>query len=305
MSVQSPPSEMIEVADRVYAHVQPNGGWCLNNSGVLAGRDGVVVIDTVATEARALRLREAVDGLGAGPTRTLVNTHHHGDHTFGNCLFSPSATVIAHELARTEAAAAGLGMKHLWPHVEWGEISLVLPAVTFQENLTIHVDDRRAELVHVGPAHTTNDVVVWLPDEKVLFTGDVVFSGCTPFNLMGSIAGTLTALDRLRAFGARTVVSGHGPVCGPEIFDQTESYLRWIQRLAADGVRSGLTPLEVARQTEFGEFADLLDAERIVGNLHRAYAEEHGLPLGAPLDVVGIFGEMVEYNGGKLPTCLA
>jgi cyclase len=119
------------------------------------------------------------------------------------------------------------------------------------------------------------------------------------------VSGSLAALDRLRALGARTIVGGHGPVAGPEALDETEAYLRWIQRVAADGARSGLTPLATARQCDLGYFAELRDPERIVGNLYRALAEIEGVEPAATLDVVGVFGEMIEYNGGKLPICHA
>ncbi|HEX8007441.1 MAG TPA: MBL fold metallo-hydrolase [Trebonia sp.] len=295
---------MAEVADGVYAYIQPAGGWCLNNAGVLAGGDGTIVIDTVATVSRALRLRESVAALGAGPVRTLVNTHHHGDHTFGNNVFG-AVTIVAHHAARTEMAESGLGLTALWPQVDWGEVRLALPTLTFESRLTLHVGDRPAELIHVGPAHTTNDVVVWLPGDRVLFAGDVAMSGVAPFNLMGSVRGALRALDELRRLGPRTIVCGHGPVTGPEVLDETAAYLEWIQALAADGAARGLSPLQVAHDAGFGAFGHLIDFERVVGNLHRAYAELAGGELGRPLDVVKIFGEMIEYNGGALPQCLA
>ncbi len=301
----APPPSMIEVAEDIYAYIQPPGAWCLSNAGVIVGPDSALVVDTLATESRALRLREFVDGLCPGPGRMLVNTHHHGDHNFGNQVFGPSATIFAHERARTEMAETGLALTTLWPQVEWGEIRVVLPTVTFLDRLTVHVGARRAELIHVGPAHTTNDTVVWLSDERVLFAGDVVLSGATPFNLMGSVSGALTAIERLRELGPRTVVCGHGPVTGPEVFDENAGYLTWIQRLADQGTARGITPLELAQEADLAMFDHLLDPERIVGNLHRAYADLEGGPAARPLDVVGVFGEMVEFNGGRLPTCLA
>lgn len=301
----APPPSMIEVAEDIYAYTQPPGGWCLSNSGVIVGPDSALVVDTLATESRARRLCESLDRLCPGPGRMLVNTHHHGDHNFGNHAFGSSATIIAHERARTEMAETGLALTTLWPQVEWGEIRVVLPTVTFADRLTVYVGARRADLIHVGPAHTTNDVVVWLPDERVLFAGDVVLSGATPFNLMGSVSGALTAIQRLRELGPRTVICGHGPVSGPEVFDENADYLTWIQRLAEHGTARGITPLRLAQEADLMMFDHLLDPERIVGNLHRAYADLEGGPVGRPLDVVGVFSEMVEFNGGRLPTCLA
>lgn len=295
---------LTEVAEGVHVHVQPDGGWCLNNSGVVVDGEDVLVVDTAATERRARALRAAVGELTDAPVRTVVNTHFHGDHTFGNFVFRPEAVVVAHERARAEAEHGGLHMSGLWPDVDWGSLRVELPTVTYRERMTLHVGALRAELLHPGVAHTGGDTVVWLPERSVLFTGDLVMNGVTPFCLMGSVRGSLRALRWLRSFGARTVVPGHGQVGGPELFDRDEAYYRWVQRLAADGVRRGVPPLALARETDLGDFADLVDPERLVGNLHRAYAEERGEPDGGPLDVVAAFHEVVEYHGGPL-TCLA
>ncbi|MCU1648084.1 MAG: ccrA [Nocardia sp.] len=295
-----------EIADRVYAYTHSRGGWCVSNAGVLAGPDGAVVIDTLATEGRTRGLVEFVDGLDIGPARTIVNTHHHGDHNFGNHHFGPTAIVIGHDRIRPEMIETGLALTKLWPQVEWGDVRVTLPSITFSDKLTLHIGERRVELIHLGGvAHTTNDVVAWLPGEKVLFAGDLVMSGAAPFCLMGSVSGSITAVQRLAALGAETVVSGHGPATGPEIFDQTLRYLRWVQHVAAEGRALGLTPLTIALQTDPGEFAELVDQERLVGNLHRANADWAGGPPGEPLDVLSIFDEMIVYNDGQVPTCLA
>lgn len=295
-----------EVADGVFAYTHGHGGWCVSNAGVVAGPDGALVIDTLATEDRTRGLIEHVDRVAGGPARTVVNTHHHGDHNFGNHLFGPAAVLVGHDRIRAEMIETGLALTQLWPQVRWGDVRVTPPTVTFSDRLTLHVGERRVELIHLGPAaHTTNDVVAWLPAEKVLFAGDLVMSGAAPFCLFGSVTGTLAAIRTLTALGAETVVAGHGPVTGPEIFDQTTRYLEWIGRLALDGRALGLTPLGIALEADPGEFADLVDAERVVGNLHRAYAEADGAAPGAPLDVLAIFDEMVGYNDGRVPTCLA
>lgn len=301
-SPRTPAPRLERVGEQVYAYVQPPGGWCVNNAGIVAGG---VLIDTVATEARALRLRHAVESLDAGPVHTVVNTHFHGDHTFGNGLMGDGVTIIAHELTRHDMAATGSGMTRLWPDVTWGRVAPVLPTVTFADALTLHEGGVTIELVHVGTAHTTGDVVAWLPDERILFTGDVAFSGGTPYVLMGSVEGSLRAVDRLRALDPEVVVCGHRPVCGPEVFDTVESYLRWLRRLARQGLAAGHDPLRTALAAELGGFGALQDPERLVGNLHRAYAELRGMEPGAPLDVLAVHRDMVEYHGNRPLTSLA
>ncbi|MFD7612827.1 MBL fold metallo-hydrolase [Streptomyces sp. NPDC059828] len=303
VSATAPPS-LRPVADGVYAFVQPDGGWCLNNAGLVVGSERSVLVDTAATEARARRLREETERLAPGGVDFVVNTHFHGDHTFGNGQFAPRSVIVAHEGCRSDSAEAGLGLRSLWPDVEWGETPLVLPSLTFRDSLTVHAGDVRVELLSVGPAHTPDDVVVWIPERSVLFTGDVVWSGVTPYVLMGSITGSLRALGRLRELGAATVVPGHGPVGGGELIDETEAYLHWVQRLAQEGLRRGIGPLRAAEEADTGAFAGLVDSERLVGNLHRAYAELEGLAPGARIDVLASFKEMVAYHGG-LPACHA
>ena len=305
-NVEMPPPRVEEVSDGIYGYIQLDGSWGLNNTGFIVGRDGVLVIDTCFTERRSRAFHEAVRKVaGDRPLRTVVNTHHHGDHTHGNYVFLPAATIIGHELCRQEVIAAGLGTKGLFPGVEWGEIEVAPPFVTFKERLDAYVDDLRVELLFMGPAHTTNDIVAWIPQRRTLFAGDLVFNGGAPFALMGSVAGWLEALERLLALGAETIVPGHGPVCGPAVLDEVRDYLLFVQEAARRGREAGLSPLETAQQTDLGRFAALLDSERLVGNLHRAYSELKGEPRGAPLALAQVMPDMVAYNGGQLPRCLA
>ncbi len=300
-----PPPSVEEVSDGIFAYIQLDGSWGLNNSGFLVGSDGVTVIDTCFTERRSRMFHDAIRQQTDRPLRTLVNTHHHGDHTHGNYVFLPAATIVGHELCRQEVIATGHGATGLFPGVEWGEIRIAPPFVTFDERLNLYVDDLKVEMIFVGPAHTTNDVVAWVPERKVLFAGDVVFNGGTPFVMMGSIAGSLGALERLRALEPQTIVPGHGPVCGPDVLNEVADYLRFVQETARKGFEEGLTPLATAQRTELGRFGELLDRERLVGNLHRAYSELRGEPRGTPLALGAVVPEMIAYNGGQMPRCLA
>ncbi|MFI6741120.1 MBL fold metallo-hydrolase [Nonomuraea sp. NPDC050451] len=302
-----PPPRVEEVSEGVFAYIQPDGSWWINNTGFLAGRRGVICVDACSTERRTRAFREAIGKVTDRPITTLINTHHHGDHTFGNWLF-PEATIVGHEGVREQILAEGVPTyRAAWsPEVEWGEMEVAPPFLTFTDRITLHSDDLRCEVRHVGhAAHTTNDSYVWIPERRLLFSGDLVFNGGTPFVLMGSVAGALDALDQLRALGAETIVPGHGGVCGPEAYDRVESYLRFVQETAARGRAAGLSPLEAAREADLGEWGGLLDSERIVGNLHRAYAELDGRPLGAPIDLVTAVFDMITYNGGKPLSCLA
>jgi cyclase len=294
-----------EVADGVLAYIQPAGGWCVSNAGIVAAGAETVLVDTAATQARAMRLAAAVRAAGAWPPRLVVNTHHHGDHTFGNAAF-PSATVVGHETTREDMLTRGAALRAVWPDVDWGELDIAAPALTFADRITVYAGSRLVELRHVGPAHTAGDVVAWLPAEQVLFAGDVVMAGRAPFVLMGSVAGSIAAIRELRALGPRTVVCGHGPVTGPGTLDVAEAYLVWLQGVAAEGAAAGLPPLEAARQADLGPFEELAETERLVANLHRAYRELRADDaLGARIPSAPVFAEMVAYNGGRPLECHA
>ena len=94
--------------------------------------------------------------------------------------------------------------------------------------------------------------MAWIPEHRVLFTGDLVFNGGTPFVLMGSVAGSLVALDALMELDPAVIVPGHGEVCGPDVVDIAGEYLRFLQQVTVDSIESDLTPLEAARQADLG-----------------------------------------------------
>lgn len=294
-----------EVGDGIFAYLQLYGQWGLNNAAFIVGEKRVLAIDTCFTVNRAKAFKDAISTVSDKPCSTLLNTHHHGDHTYGNFLF-PEATIIGHRLCREEILATGLSTTTLFQEgIDWGDIAIDPPMVTFEEQLTIFIDDRRIEAIFVGPAHTVNDVVYYVPQERLLFAGDLIFSGGTPFALMGSVSGSLAAYERLRELDVETVVPGHGPVCGPELFDDMADYLSWIQGLAREVEESGVTPLELAQRTELGRYAEWHDSERLAGNLHRALAELRGLTPGGDLALDAAFADMVALNGGRPLQCMA
>jgi cyclase len=147
---------------------------------------------------------------------------------------------------------------------------------------------------------------VWLPEQKTLFAGDLLFAGGTPFLVMGSLAGAIEVLEQVvTPLGAETIVPGHGPVAGPELVTQILGYLHWLDGVARDSFAAGVAPLEAARSVDLGEYAGWSDAERIVGNLHRAHAELAGGARGCRIDVPAALADMVTYNGGQRLTCIA
>lgn len=300
------PPRVEEVDRGVYAYVQPDGTWWINNCGFVTAPDGVIAIDTCATERRTRAFLAALAGVSPQPIRTLVNTHHHGDHTHGNWLTHP-ATIVGHTRCRELVIESGLShYEGVFESPDWGDLELAPPMLTFDDHIDLWAGDTRIELHYIGtPAHTTNDIVAWLPERKILFAGDLVFNGGTPFVVMGSVLGSLEAVERLRRFEPDVIVPGHGPVCDVGVLDGLERYYHFVDDLAGEILDAGVGPLEAARQTDLGEFGELTDPERLVGNLHRALFERRGAERGEPMDVRAAIGDMIQFNGGRPLRCLA
>ncbi|HEY4929316.1 MAG TPA: MBL fold metallo-hydrolase [Acidimicrobiales bacterium] len=298
---------LLELADGVFAWIQPDGTWWLNNAGAVTGGDGTLIIDTCATESRTRRFLDAVSvATGGAPIRFAANTHEHGDHTYGNSLLPVEAALIGHETMRSNLLADRLidGCSPHWhPVPDWGAVSRRVPTIVTRSDLTVHSGDRRVDLIHPGhAAHTSGDLVAWLPEERILFTGDLLFVGLTPLVFAGSVDGALRALEWIEKFGADVVVPGHGPVTSghdlPAVLSEHERYYRLVLDLAAEGLASGALPLDLARSADLGGFADWPDAERLVLNLHRALADAEGRPM----DPLAALSDATEWNGGPLTT---
>ncbi len=289
----------------LYAYVQPDGGWMVNNAGVIVDGSGTsVLVDTLSTEARNRSFLAEVATLAPGAPRALVNTHHHPDHTYGNCFVPAETTVIGHDRCRTEVLHAGLEATKVITTPDYGDLTLRPPEVTFADRLTLHLEFP-VELRHVGrPAHTTNDVLVWLPEQKALFTGDLAFNGGQPFVLEGSIAGFRDAVAQMLALEPDLLLPGHGPVCRGDdverLLRDMDAYLAYVEEVAAASHAAGLSPLEAAQKHRDNDYAGWAETERFVGNLHRAYSELAGNPVDTRLTVPSVWPDMVSFHGGPI-----
>jgi cyclase len=292
-----------------YAFIQPVGGWMVNNCGVVVDGSGrAVLVDTTSTERRNRGLLAEVARLSSGAPRAAVNTHHHPDHTYGNGFLPAGTVVIGHEKCRDEVLRAGLEATKVITEPDYGDLRLRPPEITFADRLTLHLLDFPIELRHAGRAHTSNDVLVWLPEQRVLFSGDLAFAGGQPFLLEGSVRGFRGAIAQMRELAPEVLMPGHGPVCrGDEVgrlLDDLDAYVAYVAEVAASSRAAGLTPLEAARKHQDNPFRGWAETERFVGNLHRAYAELENPAVDVRLTVPAVWPDMVAFHGGPIG-CLA
>lgn len=172
-----------EVADRIWV---ARHEWFDVNVTLVGGSDGLLVVDTHASDLAARGVIEDVRRLGAGEVRRVVNTHQHFDHTFGNAAFRAAYGAVpihAHETAAEETVPAGRRIKAAYdlpenrddPHREEVQATEVVAAgETFSSAVVLDLGDRLVELVHPGRGHTAGDLVVRVPDADVLLAGDLV-----------------------------------------------------------------------------------------------------------------------------------
>lgn len=299
-------STMEQVASRSHAWIQEDATWWINNAGILVGERSSFIVDTCATDVRTRAFLDAVEGLTSSELRWAVNTHAHGDHTYGNSLLPSTTVLVGHENMRTTLANDPLidGCPPLWaPVPQWGDVTRRVPDVGVIGSLRIDLGDHEVRIEHPGyPAHTTGDLIAFSETDRVLFAGDLVFHGLTPLVFMGSVDGARRSLEWLASFDADVIVPGHGAVVHTgqiaSVLGEHDEYYALIQRLAAEGLRKGLRPLEVARTADLGRFADWADAERLAPNLHRAYADA----TGDEVDVIQALTDAVMWLGHPMHT---
>jgi len=295
-----------ELAPGLYAYVQPTGGWMVNNTGIVVD-DAMraVLVDTAATEARNRAILADVARLSEGIPRVLVNTHHHPDHVYGNCFLPDETVVVAQDRCRELVLRAGTKAMEELTEPDYGDVTIRPPEVTFSERMTVHAEGFPIELISAGPAHTTNDVLVWLPQQRVLFAGDLAFNGGQPVFLDGSAAGFVRALDRIRALEPEVMAGGHGPTTRgdevPRLLDDLQRYAQFVQHLATEGVTAGRSPLETALAHRDNPYSGWAETERLVANLHRAYFEVSPEAVDAGrLAIPFVWSDMEAFHGGRI-----
>ena len=145
-----------EVAPDVYAYIQNKATWFWNNAGFIVGRDCVVVVDSLATVGLTQKFSDEIRNITDKPIRYLINTHHHGDHIWGDHVFA-GATIISHRYCRQEAVDTGVIdpalLNVMFTDFDFRGISVTPAHITFDSHLTLYMDGREVRLLHLGPGH--------------------------------------------------------------------------------------------------------------------------------------------------------
>ena len=234
----------------------------ISNAGFVVTDDGVVVIDALGAPVLAQRLLDAIRRITPKPVTHVIVTHYHADHIYGLQVFKAAgARILAHRGAREYLHSDGARSR--LDHAR----AAIAPWIN-QDTRLVEADqwlDRTTRLMlggvrfvieSLGPAHTPEDLAVYLPDTKVLFAGDLVFRNRVPFVGQADSRRWLGALDTLLAFDTRAIVPGHGPVTtdGRTDLQLTRDYLLHLRTVMGRAARD-MEPFEDAyRNTDWSRF---------------------------------------------------
>ncbi len=310
--------ELKEVAENIYACLQEDRGLGWNNAGFI-NLGGGVAVDTFYDLSHTKQMIELYKTVSQDPPLRLVNTHHNGDHVWGNQLFK-DAEIIAHRLCAEylekekennlpALIQSGLENPEAFPpatrwflndirEFNFSGIEITLPNHLFDDRLDLDLDGKSCQLIYVGPAHTAGDIIIYLPDHSIVFAGDIIFNGCTPVGWEGTQAKWIEALDLIVSLNPKVIVPGHGPLCGVEEAKVFRSYLEFVfseaRRLFDDGIDD---PLEASKRIELGSYSEWTEPERLVFNVNRAYREFRGTePWDAPFNAIELIGKCYELR---------
>jgi len=301
-----------DVGDATFAWLQPDGGWGWSNAGVVVGDGQSLLVDTLFDLKLTAEMLAAVSEVAAGaPIASVVNTHANGDHCYGNQLVA-GAEIIASVAAAEEMAdvppamLAGLNhapgevgelFRHFFGSFEFDGIELTLPTRTFEGRLDVEVGGRTVELFEVGPAHTRGDVIVHVPDDRVVFTGDILFIGGTPIVWAGPLSNWVAACDLILGLDVETVVPGHGPVTDKGGVAQVRDYLVFVEHEASARHAAGMSSAEAVADITLGEFRAWGEWGRLAVNVEAVYRSLE--PGYHSPDVVELFRRMAALEGWR------
>jgi glyoxylase-like metal-dependent hydrolase (beta-lactamase superfamily II) len=303
-----------DLGDGCYAYLQPDGSWGWSNAGLVVDGGRSLLVDTLFD----LELtREMLDAMrrttpAATDIGTLINTHANGDHTFGNQLVK-GAEIIAtrrcaeemeelppERLAGMMREWRALGTAGAFLHEVMGSrfdfsgIVHTPPTRTFDGTLDLRVGRKTVRVVEVGPAHTRGDALVYVPEDRTVFTGDILFVGGHPAIWAGPIGNWIKACDLMLSWDVETVVPGHGPITDKSAVRALKHYLEFTRAEAKKRFDAGMTDEEAARDIAWDAFRDWGDDERIFINVNAAYREFRGDT--SPPDIVRLFTLMGQWH---------
>ncbi len=222
------------------------------NQGYVIDGDTCLVVDSGFHNRTAGRILQVLRKKRLRPL-LLVNTHYHSDHVFGNSVLGDDgAAIISHEKCRRRMQAQSPGLLSTYKAQDprllklLQKVKVAYPSITYKDRLKVHLDQVEAKIIHPGErAHTDGDSMVYVPEDRVLFPGDVLWVGYHPNLEDADIHGQIRALRLILRLEPRKIVPGHGPVCG---IAEVKRFIRYLEEFNRN-LHSALTGKLTLNQT--------------------------------------------------------
>lgn len=300
-----------ELGDGCHAYLQPDGGWGWSNAGLVVGDGASLLVDTLFDLKITQRMLDTMSSLTqTAPIESVVNTHANGDHCYGNQLVRDreiiASAATAHEmsevppsmLAALNQAPGEIGdlFRHFFGEFEFEGIEPVLPTTTFTGTYNFTVGGKEVSLIEVGPAHTSGDTLVFVPDAKTVYTGDILFIGGTPVVWAGPLDNWIAACDLICDADVDHIVPGHGPLTDKDGVRSIREYLAFVKNEATERFEGGMDAWDAARDIALNGFAKWGEFGRLAVNVdtvYRSLSATHKSP-----DVVEQFRRMFQLEQG-------
>jgi glyoxylase-like metal-dependent hydrolase (beta-lactamase superfamily II) len=233
-------------------------------AGFIIGDKGVLVIESMVNGHLASQLIGEIRKVTTKPIRYLVNTSYHGDHSYGNFVFPKDTVIIQHIATKhyidekfKQDQEFMLGLMGPGKGIE--EVVPRSADVVLQDRLTIDLGNKQVELLHFGFAQTAGDVVVWLPEEKILWVGNMIQAPppALPWLLEGRHKETITTLTKLKEFlpADATIIPGHGKPMTTKEINFSINYLKKLEREIKRSIEEGLTLDETIQRMDLPEYS--------------------------------------------------
>lgn len=279
-----------------WAYLQPDGSWGWSNAGLITDGDSTLLVDTLFDlKLTADMLSEIRASVPAAKTiDILVNTHADGDHTFGNQLVKGARIIgtqgTVKDFGRFDPAvlnkmclnaeqygSSGVFIRDCFRPYDFSGIELTPPTETFSGTLDLMVGEKKVKLIEVGPAHSLGDALIYVPDDKVVYTGDILFTDDTPIAWYGPVKRWINVCDRILDMDVEIIVAGHGPVSNKDDVRRMRDYLLYVTEQARPRYEAGMDYLQAAYDIDLGEYKDWNDAERVVVTLQTLFDDFSGM----------------------------
>jgi len=270
-------SKTIEVWKNLFTVV--NGDGVDSNTTFLITSEGVVVIDTRVTPQEAGKVLAEIRKRTDLPILYTINTHYHGDHTFGNQVFKDSRAIIAHENVRKSLMGSS-GKDHLdffktmnIPGMD--ETIITPPNMIFKEKMEIFVGGYNLKLIHVR-GHTDGDLFIYIKQLRTLITGDLVFNGKIPYMGDAYVEEWISALTYLGDLDAEIYIPGHGEPGGKPVFLAMQHYMLQLKGMVLKQLENGKSLKETqdaVRPALMEKYKSWKNHKWIDSNIERVYLE--------------------------------